>query len=158
MLRVVMYGPDTEENHRIQELLEDLIWSAEIKPVFKEFTDEREPFFAYVKNNPYLVMLIVQSGPEGAETVRLAKEANAEARLVWFSKQDYALYAYELNLTFFGLLPVSREKALSALNACWYERAYPPRTLSLAQSTPFSQPRIGREGNKKTPLTGVQQV
>ena len=100
MLRVVMYGPDAEENHRIQELLEDLIWSAEIKPVFKEFTDEREPFFAYVKNNPYLVMLIVQSGPEGAETVRLAKEANAEARLVWFSKQDYALYAYDLNLTF----------------------------------------------------------
>ena len=27
MLRVVMYGPDAEENSRVRELLEDLIWS-----------------------------------------------------------------------------------------------------------------------------------
>ncbi len=141
MLRVVMYGPDAEENRRVRELLEDLIWSAEIKPVFREFREDREAFCAYVKRNPYLVMLIVQSGPEGAETARLAKEANDQARLVWFSRQDYALYAFELNLTFFGLLPVSREKAVSALNACWYERAYPLRDgpFSLAQPTPFSQ-------------------
>lgn len=153
MLRVVMYGPDAEENHRIRDLLEDLLWAAEIKPVFKEFTDEREPFFTYVKHNPYLVMLIMQSGPEGAETVQLAKEANPDAHLVWFSDQDYALYAFDLNLTFFGLLPVSRQKAVSALDACWFAKEYPPwdNTLSLAQSTPFSQPRIGREGNKKRP-------
>lgn len=65
MLRVVMYGPDAEENRRVRELLEDLIWSAEIKPVFREFREDREAFCAYVKRNPYLVMLIVQSGPEG---------------------------------------------------------------------------------------------
>lgn len=126
MLRVVMYGPDAEENHRIREELEEIIWSMQIKPVFKEYTGERGPFFTYVKNNPYLVMLIVQSGPEGAETVRLAREANPEARLVWFSKQDYALYAFELKLTFFGLLPVNRQKAETALEACWYKMPYPP--------------------------------
>ena len=78
MLRIVMYGPDAEENHRIRELMEDLLWDAQIKPVFKEFNGEREPFFAYVKNNTYLIMLVVQSGPEGMETVRLAKERNPE--------------------------------------------------------------------------------
>ena len=72
MLRVVIYGPDPTENHRVRELMEDRLWGAQIKPVFKEFTGEREPFFTYVKNNPYLVMLIVQSGPEGEETARLA--------------------------------------------------------------------------------------
>ncbi|MDE7242963.1 MAG: hypothetical protein K2O18_03160, partial [Oscillospiraceae bacterium] len=61
---------------------------------------------SYVKHNPYLVMLIVQSGPEGLETVRLAKAANSKARLVWFSKEDYALVSYELRITFFRLLPV----------------------------------------------------
>jgi len=70
MLRIVMYGTDGPENCRVRELLADLLWDAQIKPVFKEFTGEREPFFTYVKNNPYLVMLILQSGPEGAETVR----------------------------------------------------------------------------------------
>lgn len=34
-LSVVMYGPDIEENHRIRELLEDLLRDAQIKPVFK---------------------------------------------------------------------------------------------------------------------------
>ena len=86
MLRIVMYGPDPAENHRLQELLADILWDAQIKPVFKEFTGEREPFFAYVKNNPYLVMLVVQSGPAGMETVQLAKQANSAARLVWFSQ------------------------------------------------------------------------
>ena len=74
MLRVVIYGPDPTENHRVRELMEDRLWGAQIKPVFKEFTGEREPFFAYVKNNPYLVMLVVQSGPAGMETVQLAKQ------------------------------------------------------------------------------------
>ena len=143
MLRVVIYGPDAEENLRIRELLADLLWAAGIKPVFKEFTEEREPFFAYVKNNPYLVMLIVQSGPEGLKTVRLAKKANPKARLVWFSEQDYALLAFELRLTFFGLLPVNRHKAESALDACRYAIGYPPLNdaFSLAQSTPFPQRR-----------------
>lgn len=135
MLRIVMYGPDAEENHRIRELMEDLLWDAQIKPVFREFNGEREPFFAYVKNNTYLIMLVVQSGPEGMETVRLAKQANSAARLVWFSQQDYALFAFDLRLTFFGLLPVSRGKALSALKACWYELDFPPGISSLAQTT-----------------------
>ena len=84
----------------------------QIKPVFKEFTEEREPFFTYVKNNPYLVMLIVQSGPEGLETARLAKAANPEARLVWFSKEDYALVSYDcgLRLTFSVCSPSPEKK------------------------------------------------
>ena len=154
MLRVVMYGPDKSENRHIRELLEDILWAAEIKPVFKEFTDDRDTFFTYVRHNPYLVMLVVQTGPEGVETVRLAKGANSSACLVWFSDHDYALLAFELRLTFFGLLPVSHEKAVSALSACYYANGYPPWSdiLSLAQSTPFSQCQTGEEDNKKTPL------
>ncbi len=139
MLRVVAFGPDAEENHRIRDLLDDILRAAETKLVFKEFTGERAPFFTYVKNNPYLVMLIVQSGPEAEETVRLAKEANPKARLIWFSEQDDALLAFELRLTFFGLLPVSQQKAESALKACWYEMPFPPNIRILAQSTPYSQ-------------------
>jgi len=146
MLRVVIYGPDPTENRRVRELMEDRLWGAQIKPVFKEFTGERGPFFTYVKNNPYLVMLIVQSGPEGAETARLAKAGNPKTRIIWFSEQDYALFAFDLNLTFFGLLPVDRRKAVSALNACWYEREYPPGVSSLSQTTLFSQRQIGIEG------------
>ena len=160
MLRIVMYGPDAEENHRIRELMEDLLWDAQIKPVFKEFNGEREPFFAYVKNNTYLIMLVVQSGPEGMETVRLAKERNPETRIVWFSDHDYALYAFDLRLTFFGLLPASRKKMLSALNNCCHSSRYPPWSdrFSLSQTTPFPQHQIRPVGNKKTPLTGVQQA
>ena len=131
MLRIVMYGPDAEENRQIREVLEDLIWSMQLKPVFHEFTEEREPFLTFVQRNPYLVMLIVQSGEDGLETARMAKEANSEARLVWFSKEDYALASYELRLTFFGLLPIDREKAVSALRACWWERQFPPVPFTL---------------------------
>ena len=144
MLRVVMYGPDKSENRRIRELLEDILWAAEIKPVFKEFTDDRDTFFTYVRHNPYLVMLVVQTGPEGVETVRLAKRANPSACLVWFSDQDYALLAFELRLTFFGLLPVNHEKVASALSACYYTNSYPSwsNVLSLAQSTHYSKLQI----------------
>ena len=116
MLRVVMYGPDKSENRRIRELLEDILWAAEIKPVFKE----------------------------GVETVRLAKGANSSACLVWFSDYDYALLAFDLRLTFFGLLPVSHEKAVSALSACYYANGYPPWSdiLSLVQSTHYSKLQI----------------
>lgn len=148
MLRVVIYGPDPTENHRVRELMEDRLRGAQIKPVFKEFTGEREPFFTYVKNNPYLVMLIVQSGPEGAETARLAKAANPKTRIIWFSEQDYALYAFELDLTFFGLLPVTRSKVETALDICCTSRHYPPwnDTLSLPHTTLFSQQRIEAGG------------
>ena len=144
MLRIVIYGPDVLENRRVRELLEDLIWSMQIKPVFREFSEEREPFFTYVKNNPYLVMLIVQSGPEGAETARLAKAGNPKTRIIWFSEQDYALYAFELNLTFFGLLPVNRSKVETALDICCTSRHYPPwnDTLSLSQTTLYNKPHI----------------
>ncbi|MBD5153463.1 MAG: hypothetical protein HDT16_13725 [Oscillibacter sp.] len=131
MLRIVMYGPDAEENRQIRAVLEDLIWSMQLKPVFHEFTEEREPFLTFVQRNPYLVMLIVQSGEDGLETARMAKEANSEARLVWFSKEDYALASYELRLTFFGLLPIDRKKAVSALRACWWERQFPPVPFTL---------------------------
>ena len=144
MLRVVIYGPDRSESRRIRELLEDLLRAAEIKPVFKEFTDDRDTFFTYVRHNPYLVMLVVQTGPEGVETVRLAKGANSSACLVWFSDYDYALLAFDLRLTFFGLLPVSHEKAVSALSACYYANGYPPWSdiLSLVQSTHYSKLQI----------------
>ena len=79
MLRIVMYGPDPAENHRLQELLADILWDAQIKPVFKEFTGEREPFFAYVKNNPYLVMLVVQSGPAGGGKGKPGKQGHTPA-------------------------------------------------------------------------------
>ena len=110
MLRIVMYGPDAEENRQIREVLEDLIWSMQLKPVFHEFTEEREPFLTFVQRNPYLVMLIVQSGQDGLETARMAKEANSEARLVWFSKEDYALASYELRLTFSDCSPSTEKK------------------------------------------------
>jgi len=158
MLRIVMYGSNTAEHCRIRELLEDILWEAEITPVFREFTGEREPFFAYVKNNPYLVMLVTQQGSEGKETVRLAKSLNPQTRIVWFADHDYALYAFDLRLTFFGLLPVSRSKAISALKACWYEREFPPGISSLSQTTPFSQQQIKRLGNKQTPSSDVVQA
>lgn len=37
MLHIVMYGPNPTENHYIRELLGDILWEAQIKPVFKEF-------------------------------------------------------------------------------------------------------------------------
>lgn len=151
MLRIVMYGSNTAEHRRIRELLEDILWEAKITPVFKEFTGEREPFFAYVKNNPYLIILVTQMGTAGMETVRLAKNRNPQTRIVWFADHDYALYAFDLRLTFFGLLPVSRSKAVSALKACWYEREFPPGISSLSQTTPFPQQQIRRWGDKKTP-------
>lgn len=149
MLRIVMYGPDETENHRVRAMLEDILREAEIKPVCREFTGEREPFFAYVKNNPYLVMLVTQPGPAGRETVRLAKERNPETRIVWFSDRDYALYAFELRLTFFGLFPVSRGKIESALRACCASRRYPPwsDTFSLPQTTLFAQQGNWTEDN-----------
>lgn len=159
MLRVVMYGPDAAENRRVRELVSEILWEAEVTPVFREFSGERGPFFAYVKNNPYLVMLVLQPGPAGAETARLAKRTNPEARIVWFSDQDYALYAFDLRLTFFGLLPVNRSKIESAFSACCISGRYPPwgNTPSLSQTTPFPQQQINPTGNKKTPITGVRQ-
>lgn len=153
MLRVVMYGPDPAENRRVRELLADILWEAEITPVFREFSGAREPFFAYVKNNPYLVILVIQPGAAGVETARLAKEANPETRIVWFSDRDYALYAFDLRLTFFGLLPVCRKKMESALKACCVPRGYPPwsDTLSLPQVTLLPQQRIQPAAAKKRP-------
>jgi|GEM_PF-4554987 len=82
MLRIVIYGSDSKENHRARELLENILWGAAIIPVCKEFTGKREPFVAYVKNNPYLIMLVIQSDAKGMETVWLAKSANPDTRIV----------------------------------------------------------------------------
>lgn len=141
MLRVVLYGPNQAENLHTRNLLEDILRKVKITPVIREFSGEREPFFAYVKNNPYLVMLVIQPGVTGAETVRLAKKANPQTRIVWFSDHDYALYAFDLRLTFFGLMPVSREKIESALRACCTSGRYPPwnDTFSLSQTIPLRQ-------------------
>lgn len=138
MLRIVLYSADAAESPRVQEALSELLRGSGLHLAFRAFTGAREPFLRYVRNNPYLVMLVLQPGPAGAELTRLAKDANPAARLIWFSDHDYALYAYGLHLTHFGMLPVSRAKLQAALEACQMARV-PPGISSLAQVTPAAQ-------------------
>ena len=80
----------------------------------------------------------------GRDEVDYGYSRNPKTRIIWFSEQDYALYAFELNLTFFGLLPVNRSKVETALDICCTSRHYPPwnDTLSLSQTTLYNKPHI----------------
>lgn len=125
MVRVVVYCTDKEAIRPLPELLNPLLEERREEPLYREFVGDLPGFLRYVRGNPYLIMLIAQSGPEGKTTVRLAKSANPKARLVWFGAQDEALYGYQSHVTHFALLPMDRNKLSAVLDACFLVRDGP---------------------------------
>lgn len=125
MARIVVFYTNPEDGNAVRKLLAPILETWEEQPFYREFAGDRPGFLKYVKGNPYLTMLVAQSGTEGKETVRLAKQANPKAGLVWFAEKSYALDAFAFHITHFAPLPMNREKLASALYACQLSRDGP---------------------------------
>ena len=125
MARIVVYCSSQEDGQAVREQLAPILDEWEEPPFYREFISDRPGFLHYVMGNPYLMMFVVQSGPEGKETVRLAKQTNPKAGLIWFASADYAPDAFAFHITHFAPLPVNREKLQSALYACQMSRDGP---------------------------------
>lgn len=125
MARIVVFYTNPEDGNAVRELLAPILETWEEPPFYREFAGDRPGFLKYVKGSPYLTMLVAQSGTEGKETVRLAKQTNPKAGLVWFAEENYALDAFAFHITHFATLPMNREKLASALYACQLSRDGP---------------------------------
>lgn len=119
MAHIVVYCTSPEEAAAIREQLDPILEEWEEQPLYHEFVGDRPGFLRYVKGNPYLMILVAQSGPEGKATVRMVKEANPKAWLLWFAAENYALDAFSIHITHFAQLPVNRKKLDLALESCW---------------------------------------
>ncbi|MCD8014270.1 MAG: hypothetical protein LUG99_14045 [Lachnospiraceae bacterium] len=80
--------------------------------------DQLDAYLSFVKQNPYLIMIAAVSGPDGRRVVEQIRENNKEARMIWFSDRQNGVYSYQINVTWFGLLPVTPEIIRQALEAC----------------------------------------
>ena len=129
MLHIVISCTDTTEGEQVKRLLTPLLEEWQEQPLYREFVQDRNGFLKYVGNNPYLIMVVVQSGPEGFQTAKLARETNQNACLVWLSeKKEQALESYGCHATHFALLPVTTESLRCALESCRLARE---RTLRI---------------------------
>ena len=117
MARIVVYCNTPEEGALVRKQLIPILEEWEEPPFYREFTENRTDFLRYVSGNPYLTILVVQSGPEGKETVRLTKQTNPKAGIIWFASENYALDAFAFHIAHFSPLPLNREKLKSAFNA-----------------------------------------
>ena len=118
MAHIVVYCTCKEDAETVRNQFAPILEEWEEQPFYREFIGDRAGFLSYIRGNPYLLLFVVQSGPEGKETVRLAKRTNAKASLVWFAEEDYALDAFSFHIAHFGRLPVDRKKLLVALDGC----------------------------------------
>ena len=118
MAHIIVYCSGQEEAETFREQFAPILEQWDELPLYHEFISDRSRFLQYIRGNPYLFLFVAESGPSGKETVRLAKETNPKAKLVWFAREDYALDAFALHITHFARLPVNREKLASALEGC----------------------------------------
>ena len=119
MAHIVVYCTSPEEAAIIREAFDPILEEWEEQPLYHEFVGDRSRFLKYVKGNPYLIIVVAQSGPEGKETVRLAKETNPKARLIWFAEEKkYAADAFAIHISHFAQLPIDRGKLDTALKSC----------------------------------------
>ena len=125
MAQIVVYCISREEEKAVRTELAPILEEWEEKTFYREFTADRSGFLRYIGGSPYLVIFIIQSAPDGKETVHLAKQANPKAGIVWFSEENNALDALAFHITHFAQLPVSREKLSLAFRACLLSRAGP---------------------------------
>ncbi|MCD8188768.1 MAG: hypothetical protein LUD78_00850 [Clostridiales bacterium] len=84
------------------------------------FVGEQElpRYLAFVRRNPYLVMVAAVRGEHGRETALQIRQNNQKARMLWFSDQDNGVDSYRIHVTCFGLLPPTEEEVTLALDAC----------------------------------------
>ncbi len=75
-------------------------------------------YLAFVKRNPYLVMVAAVRGAHGRETALQIRQNNQTARMLWFSDQENGVDSYRMHVTCFGLLPPTAAEIDLALDAC----------------------------------------
>ena len=73
------------------------------------------PFLACVDRNPDAAVLLMQTGPYSVELALNVRERNAKVPLIWFSDLDFAVTAFRVRASYFGLLPVTEESLRTAL-------------------------------------------
>ncbi len=118
MQRIVIYGEHPDETKYFQPELKKLILSRQEWPLIEDYTGDLPGFLERVRCNPFLIMLAVVNGPKAPEIIQRIKENNPEARLIWYSDHDYALYSFGMRVTSFGLLPVTPGALCLSMDAC----------------------------------------
>lgn len=116
MLRIVLCCDNQVEAEFIKEQAEALL-SSQDRLDFHVFTSLTD-FLSYIRMNPYLIMIVTREGSSGFDAVRKARLENPDARLIWFSQKEYALLSYQLNVSYFSLLPVEAGHLAAAMRAC----------------------------------------
>ncbi len=115
MLHIALYCDSQYETEQVQHFL-DHADSIRGPVRFRSFTASGE-FLKYIAGNPYLLLIVSRSGPEGAEVVHQLRKLNPHARLMWFSENDCALLSYQLRASYYAEGPIDLEKLHLAFQA-----------------------------------------
>ncbi|MCD8013399.1 MAG: hypothetical protein LUG99_09515 [Lachnospiraceae bacterium] len=143
MVRFVIYADKAEDIEGLDALIRDAVCARGEWPFVQRYigAESLPRYLTYVRWNPCLVMVVSASGERGCEVAAQIRENNPNARMLWFSGTDSGVYSYSLHVTYFGLLPATREKIELALDLC---RINPQQRMagpseSVAQSTLYAQ-------------------
>ncbi len=80
--------------------------------------DTFSEFLSSAIKSPHRILLLAQDGPRSVDMAAEVRERFPEHSFVWFSDLDFALFAYRLEVDYFSLLPITKDKLRTALQNC----------------------------------------
>ncbi|MCD7717058.1 MAG: hypothetical protein LUI39_11505 [Lachnospiraceae bacterium] len=120
MVRYVIYADREQTIAGLENYLREATLERDEWPLVHAYigTDALPEYLKFVHQNPCLIMLVVAAGSCGREAAKQIRDNNRDARMLWFSDRENGVCSYEIGVTWFGLLPVTRESVAGALDAC----------------------------------------
>lgn len=106
-MEMIICDPDEKESWRIESYIHNYYRDKNIDVKIR-ICGDWQTLCRQIRQREADVIIIAQEGVKGLDIVTGLKVQTG--KLIWFSDLDFGVQAYRLNVSYFNLLPVTKEK------------------------------------------------
>lgn len=119
MRELLLYCAERAEEENLTSLLARIGERLEV-PLHIQVCRTRREFLHRGREGSMQILLYVSRGPDSVTLATQIHEQCPGNWLVWFCDLDFSLFAYHIEIAYFGLIPVCEKQVADALKSCKY--------------------------------------
>lgn len=117
MRNLLLYCAELAEEEKLTGLLARIGEQIEV-PLHIQVCRTRREFLHRGRAGCRQILLYASRGPDSVTLAAQIHEECPENWLVWFCDLDFSLFAYHMEIAYFGLIPVCEKQVADALKSC----------------------------------------
>ena len=112
-MEMIICDPNSKECSMIESYVHDYYRQNDVEAQIRRCKGWQE-LYEEIRQKGADIIIIAYSGVKGLDIITGLKVPTG--KLIWFSDLDFSIQAYRLNVSYFNLLPITKEKVLYALH------------------------------------------